>query len=87
MKDYPHRKAGRAIQVIRLLKDMTQMELAFHVGVNPSHISNIEKGCTAPSLDLLERIATALDVAAYQIYLLAEADQLNLVAALMKGIQ
>lgn len=83
MRDYPHRKVGRAIQVIRLLKDMTQMELAFHVGVNPSHICNIEKGC----LDLLERIATALDVATYQIYLLADADQSNLVAALMKGLK
>lgn len=87
MKDYPHRKVGRAIQVIRLLKDMTQMELAFQVGVNRSHISKIEKGCTAPSLDLLERIATALDVATYQIYLLADADQSNLVAVLMKGLK
>lgn len=87
MREYPYRKFGRAIQVIRFLKGMTQMELAFQVGVNPSHISNIEKGCTAASLDLLERITNALGVPAHQLYLLADADQMNLVAALMKGLK
>lgn len=38
MREYPYRKFGRAIQVIRFLKGMTQMELAFHTGQDNSAI-------------------------------------------------
>ena len=39
---------------------MKQYELARVVGVNPSHISQIELGRRAPSLDTLVLIAEAL---------------------------
>lgn len=82
-----HKKLGRAIQVIRSLRGMTQTDLAVAIGVNPSHLSRIEKGYNEPSLEVITKIAAALDVSLSDIYLLVNADQSNLVAALMKGVK
>jgi transcriptional regulator with XRE-family HTH domain len=41
---------------------LTQAELGRRVGVTRGHIANIELGRSDPSLELMERIATALDL-------------------------
>jgi transcriptional regulator with XRE-family HTH domain len=43
---------------------LTQDELAREVGVTPQHVSRIESGLNAPSLDLLVKISRKLGVTA-----------------------
>jgi transcriptional regulator with XRE-family HTH domain len=47
---------------LREARDMTQREIARRAHVTITYISKLESGLTAPGIDLLERIASALGV-------------------------
>ena len=53
---------GRTLRTIRELRGMTQEQLAEMVGVDPSAISNYERGVIRPPVARLDQIRTALDV-------------------------
>ena len=53
---------GRRLKECRELIDMTQEELAQMVGVEKQHISRIERGSRACSIDLLVILASTLRV-------------------------
>lgn len=53
---------GRKMRLLRDERDMKGKELATAAGVSPSLISQIEHGTTTPSIDVLRRIASALQV-------------------------
>ena len=53
---------GRETRLLRNERDMKGKELATAAGVSPSLISQIEHGTTTPSIDVLRRIASALQV-------------------------
>lgn len=54
---------GANIKELRVKANLTQKELFIKTGVSVSYIQQIEKGVKAnPSLDVLNKIATALDV-------------------------
>ena len=50
------------IQDLRRARDLSQEELALRAQVSRSHMGKVENAKFAASLDLLERIATALKV-------------------------
>lgn len=50
------------IRMLRKKKGLSQGELAAAIDMNPSHISRLETGKYQPSVDALQRLATALDV-------------------------
>ena len=54
-------EAGYQIARLRLLRGMTQAELADMVGTRQPSIARLENGSSMPSLSFLERIAEALD--------------------------
>ncbi len=54
-------EAGYQIAHLRLLRGMTQAELADMVGTRQPSIARLENGSSMPSLSFLERIAEALD--------------------------
>ena len=54
-------EAGYQIARLRLLRGMTQAELADKVGTRQPSIARLENGSSLPSLSFLERIAEALD--------------------------
>jgi len=54
-------EAGYQIARLRLLRGMTQAELAEMVGTRQPSIARLENGSSMPSLSFLERIAEALD--------------------------
>ena len=54
-------EAGYQIARLRLLRGMTQAELADRVGTRQPSIASLENGSRLPSLSFLERIAEALD--------------------------
>lgn len=53
---------GRNVRLARTQKGWTQEQLAFEADVKRSYISEIESGKRNPSLDVVEKIAKALDV-------------------------
>ncbi len=55
-------RIGKRIREIRIAKDMTQNELGKAVGIDADRIHKYEKGVRKPKGDLLNKIATALDV-------------------------
>lgn len=58
---------GQAIRTLRLQREMTGTELAKRCGVTKSLISQIERGITVPSLDVLVRISNVLEVTVGQL--------------------
>lgn len=53
---------GKNIATLRKAKNLKSSELASMAGVKQPYISAIENGKKIPSLDVLQRIAKALDV-------------------------
>ena len=56
------RKFGLRLQEIRKLRKLTQEKLAELIGVDPPHISNIERGKYFVKAETLESLAKALNV-------------------------
>lgn len=54
-------KIGGMVKRARLLKGLTQAQLAERVGTKQSSIARLESGRTAPSISFLNEIAKALD--------------------------
>lgn len=61
MRNYRLR-LGMAIRNTRLSCDVSQQLLAQMVGTSKAHIWRVESGNVGPSIDMLVRIAIALDV-------------------------
>lgn len=53
---------GAALRMYRQEKRLTQTQLSDRVGVVPSFISSLEKGKKLPSMDMLLRLAAALEI-------------------------
>ncbi len=71
-------KVGPAIKTLREQKGMTQKDLADGIGKDFSYISHIEKGTREPKYDVLNGIASTLDVPFHVLLLMAaEQDELN----------
>ena len=71
---------GRKIKEYRKKKNLTQAQLAELVNVDDKHISCIESGKNFPSPDLIERLATSLDVEPkdlFEFYYLQDAEDLK----------
>lgn len=58
----PFTQLGLKIREARKLRNLTLTELAGRVGLTASHISQIERGLTSPSVSSLLSIAGALDL-------------------------
>lgn len=63
---------GKRVRRLRRQRDMTQEALAEAVGVTSEFISNLERGINAPSFDTLERLAEALDVEFFELFIFSE---------------
>ncbi len=61
MTDLDFKAIGLKIRERRLEKGITQEHIANKLDVNPSHISNIERGRANPSLTAIVKIANILD--------------------------
>lgn len=59
---------GKTIQRTRKAKGLTQLMLAQRVGMTPVQLCKIEKGCSSPTLDTIERIAEALELSLAELF-------------------
>lgn len=77
---------GQKIKEYRKRKKLTQAQLAELVNVDNKHISCIESGKNFPSAELIERIATSLQIEPkdlFEFYHLQETDDLKIDIAKM----
>lgn len=58
----PEMEVIRAIVDARILRNMTQKELAERTGIHQSDISKLENGTRNPSINLLKRLAEGMDM-------------------------
>jgi transcriptional regulator with XRE-family HTH domain len=69
---------GKALRISRAMAGFQQNNLAKLAGLNPSHVSLIEKGKRKPSVDALERLCKAMRIPMDLFMLLgAEGKDLN----------
>jgi transcriptional regulator with XRE-family HTH domain len=66
------RRVGQNLKRFRKERGLSQEELAFECGLHRTYLSGVERGVRNPTVMVLEEIATALGVPAWQ--LLVEAD-------------
>ena len=63
MEDFSHRTVlGNRIRALREAQGLSQRKLALMAGTNQTHLWQIESGRANVGIDLLCRIASALDV-------------------------
>jgi len=60
---------GKRLVEIRHLRKITQAQLAEKVGVSVEFISLIERGINSPSFDTLEKLAEAMGVQVYELFM------------------
>jgi transcriptional regulator with XRE-family HTH domain len=65
---------GEKIKTLRKRQGLSQEELAERVEINSTHLSRLETGKYQPSIDVLKRLAEALEVSADHL-LSAEAEE------------
>ena len=63
---------GARIQYIRKSLKMTQEQLAERIGIEPQYVSRIEIGKNYPAPDNLTKIAAALGVEVYELFVFGE---------------
>ncbi|GAB3797322.1 hypothetical protein GCM10028868_18390 [Virgibacillus kimchii] len=80
-------KVGFRMREIRKEKKLTQVDFAKKAGISTNYYASIEQGRNSPSVEVLERIAKALDVSV--LYLLNDRidDTENRVAAEVKRLK
>ena len=60
---------GANIRHFRRLRSLSQSKLAERAGVSVNYISHLEQGIKRPSLSALTKLANALEVLVYQLFL------------------
>lgn len=60
---------GKRIKELRRNKKLTQEQLAEKIGIGTPNISYFETGKYTPALETMQKIARALDVEIYELYL------------------
>ncbi len=64
------RNIGRAIALLRELRDLSQAAVANRAGIGKSQLSKYESGKELPKFDSLEKVLAALDVSPHQFFYL-----------------
>ena len=58
---------GWNVRRARVSRGVSQERLAFDAGVDRSYVGGLERGEMNPSVDILERLATTLQVATHEL--------------------
>ncbi len=77
---------GIVIKALRSEKELSQEALALEVDTATSNLSRIEKGIRTPSLDLLYRLAKALDIKVSELFRAAEGGEMPIYNSKLKGV-
>ena len=58
---------GWNVRRVRVARGVSQERLAFDAGVDRSYVGGLERGEMNPSVDILERLASTLQVATHEL--------------------
>ena len=61
-------RIGRRLKSLRTKKKLSQGDLEKSTGLLRCYISRVENGCTVPGIEVLEKLARALDVPMYRLF-------------------
>jgi len=61
-------KLGQRIRSLRKQRELSLGDIERRVGLLRTYVSRVERGCTTPSVDTLEKLACALQVPMYEIF-------------------
>jgi len=78
---------GRRLSALREQKRLSQRDIEGRAGINRCYISRIENGHLVPSVETLERIARALRVPMYQLFIGGEEKQNPVLQALRDAVE
>jgi transcriptional regulator with XRE-family HTH domain len=53
---------ARNLRILRKQKGLSQEELAFQAGINRNYVGQIEREEKSPTIDIIEKLAVALEV-------------------------
>jgi transcriptional regulator with XRE-family HTH domain len=59
---------ARNLRVLRKQKGLSQEELAFRAGINRNYVGQIEREEKSPTVDMIEKLAGALQIAALDLF-------------------
>jgi transcriptional regulator with XRE-family HTH domain len=62
-------KFGNRVRQLRISKNLSQMQLAEKAALSVDFVSLVERGLRGPSLDTIEKFATALDIEIYLLFI------------------
>ncbi|WJQ05538.1 helix-turn-helix transcriptional regulator (plasmid) [Geobacillus stearothermophilus] len=68
---------GKRLVELRRAYGITQAQLAEKIGVSVEFISLMERGINSPSFDTLEKLASAIEIEVYELFLFEGADKVN----------
>ncbi|MDY2727636.1 MAG: helix-turn-helix transcriptional regulator [Candidatus Onthovivens sp.] len=60
---------GKRIKYLRKLKKISQEELAFRCNLNKNYLGDVERGKRNPTLMVIEKIASGLDISLAELFL------------------
>ena len=63
-----NRQLGMRIKYLRTQKKWSQEDLALEAEVNKNYLSDLERGIRNPTLKIVEKIASALDVTLEELF-------------------
>lgn len=78
---------GRRLRLVRKSRGLTLEKLGQAADIGFKHVADIEKGHKAPSFDAIDRLARALKVSPYELFLPYAADNRLLDQAFQRLIQ
>ena len=67
------REVGRQVRRLRRERELTQGQVASKAGLNLTTISHVETGTVSPTVETLEKLASALDVSVVELFPKAQA--------------
>jgi transcriptional regulator with XRE-family HTH domain len=80
------KKVGERIRLLRQQRGISQEQLAFKAGITPSYLGQIERGEKSPTIDSLDKVATALNVTLEELFSFEYAHPDNVDQQIMKKI-
>ncbi len=60
---------GMRIRYLRKKKGLSQEDLALDSGINKNYLSDLERGMRNPTVNILEKLAVALEVSLSELFM------------------
>ena len=61
---------ARNLRILRKHNGLSQEELAFQAGINRNYVGQIEREEKSPTIDMIEKLASALSVEAQDLFII-----------------